>query len=217
MENFKTVLKQTVNQDFILIPNSEQEIDYVFSDHFLVKMNRMLRAQKRPIWNLGQSIPKKIAIVFVVILCLFITACGIPEVREAVTRFVIELKDGGLQFDIEGELPDVIEKELELNIVPDGFVQIDKIVTRSSRITTYENPEGGRIMFSQCAPRYYGGAMDTDHLNVYSLEINDIEVIIGAMDNYVCASWIQESYVIILDYKGEITIEDFIELIQSVQ
>ena len=108
-------------------------------------------------------------------------------------RFIVELKDGGFQFDVEGELLDTIEKELELNLVPDGFIQIDKIVTGASIITTYENPEGNQIIFRQYAPRYFSGAMDTEHLKISSLEINGIEVIIGTMDKYACASWIQES------------------------
>ena len=71
MDDFKSVLRGMVIEEFASIPQWDREIDYEFSQEFIHKMNRIIRAQKRPIWNLSQGVPKKVAIVMLFLLLLF--------------------------------------------------------------------------------------------------------------------------------------------------
>ena len=83
-------LREVVSREFADIPQHENEIAYKFSDGFTRRMNKLTKAEKSRFWRMTNTIPTRVAAVFVVIMLITLTACSIPTVRAAVVDFIKE-------------------------------------------------------------------------------------------------------------------------------
>lgn len=217
MENFNSILRELVCREYAAIPNCENEIAYEFSHDFRNKMNRMIRAQKRPIWNLSQSIPKKVAIVMLFLLLLLTTACGIPAVREAFEGFITELRNGGYEMEVEGAKTTHIEKILLPYYVPEGFTEFNKIVNEGAVILEYENEVGERIIYSQSPTCNNNIFWDAENAEISSVQINGHNTYISSLGDTQDALWLQDNYLITITCIGDIKYEVIVEMIKNVR
>ena len=78
-------LREVVSREFADIPQHENEIAYKFSDGFTRRMNKLTKAEKSRFWRMTNTIPTRVAAVFVVIMLITLTACSIPTVRLSLT------------------------------------------------------------------------------------------------------------------------------------
>ena len=86
-------LREVVSREFADIPQQENKIDYAFSDDFMRRMDKLTKAEKSRFWRMTNTIPKRVAAVFVAIMLIALTACSIPTVRAAVVDFIKETYD----------------------------------------------------------------------------------------------------------------------------
>ena len=142
VDEFKDALRKVVSSEFANIPEDENSIDYVFSERFNKKMEKLLKAQKKVYWKFINTAAKRVAIIFLVFIALFTTACSIKEIREPVVRFIIETYEKFNQYFFEGDTTDEISYEYKIKNIPDGFAQTEKFKSENTILTTYGNITG---------------------------------------------------------------------------
>lgn len=89
----KTALREVVSTEFAEIPRNEREINHSFSDDFLRRMDKLTHAQRSRFWRMTNTVPKRVAAVAAAFLLIALTACSIPSVRAAATKFIRETFD----------------------------------------------------------------------------------------------------------------------------
>lgn len=66
MDNvLNAALREVVSREFADIPQHENEIAYKFSDGFTRRMNKLTKAEKSRFWRMTNTIPTRVAAVFV--------------------------------------------------------------------------------------------------------------------------------------------------------
>ena len=117
-------LREVVSREFADIPQHENEIAYKFSDGFTRRMDKLTKAEKSRFWRMTNTIPKRVAAVFVVIMLITLTACSIPTVRAAVVDFIKETYENCIHLFTGEAGSKKISAHYMLKDLPDGFEEI---------------------------------------------------------------------------------------------
>lgn len=119
----KTALREVVSAEFAEIPGNEREKNHSFSDDFLRRMDKLTHAQQSRFWRMTNTVPKRVAAVAAAFLLIALTACSIPSVRAAATKFIRETFDSYVHFFTEKSERRQITEYYRLTELPDGYAE----------------------------------------------------------------------------------------------
>lgn len=215
--DFKNAFREVVSSEFSHIPNDESSINYTFSERFNKKMEKLLRLQKKVYYNFINTASKRAAIICLVIVTLFTTACGVKTIREPIVNFFMEVYESFTKYFFDGETAETITKEFSIKALPEGFEQTDVAKSDIHITTTYENRSGTIIEFSQTITEDTEHILDAEHGNTEKIMVSDREVHIIVTDEVTQAVWIQDVYLLRITCFGDVDLETIKTMIDSIE
>ena len=80
-EQFIDALGDVVSNEFKDVPDNEDDIEYSFSRKFNLKMQKLIKNQKKSYWQLVNTASKLIAIISIAIISLLCSMLCIKPIR----------------------------------------------------------------------------------------------------------------------------------------
>ena len=210
-------LREVVSREFADIPQHENEIAYKYSDGFTRRMNKLTKAEKSRFWRMTNTIPTRVAAVFVVIMLITLTACSIPTVRAAVVDFIKETYENCIHLFTGEAGSKKISKHYILAELPEGFVETKTDDSDASFVVVYQNEKGDKIILSQNITEGHWIDIDNEYGNISEIDISGIKVTLYEFDDCIVAVWIQDQYAFNLTVYGEYNIELIIRMIEAIR
>ena len=215
--DFNNALREAVSSEFTDIPTDESSINYTISERFIKKMDKLIRSQKKVYYNFINTVSKRVAIICLVVVTLFTTACSVKAIREPIVNFITEVYETFTRYFFDGDTVESVTKQYSIELLPESFEQTNVTENDISVTKTYENSLGERIIFSQTITEDTEYKMDAEHGNVQKLLVNNIEVHIIMTDDIAQAIWIQDEYLLKITYLGKTDQETIVSMIESVK
>lgn len=147
-EEFKAAFREVISSEFAQIPTDEDSIDFTFSEKFIKRMDKLIRAQKKSYYKFINTAGKRVAVIFAAIITLFTASLSVKAIREPVVRFIKQVYETFIHYTFEGDIQPKIKKEFFIKTLPDGFIQHDKIESDLAITTIYVN-DNNTIKFTQ--------------------------------------------------------------------
>lgn len=151
---FKSAFREVVSLEFSHIPQDENSINYIFSEQFNKRMQKLIKSQKKLYWNFVNTAAKRAAVIFVAIITIFTAAFSVKAIREPILKFIEQVYETFIHYSYDGETTDTITKEYVITQLPEGFKQTNKIKNDDFILTEYTNQMGDVIEFKQMTTEY---------------------------------------------------------------
>ena len=210
-------LREVVSREFADIPQQENKIDYAFSDDFMRRMDKLTKAEKSRFWRMTNTIPKRVAAVFVAIMLIALTACSIPTVRAAVVDFIKETYDNCIRL-FTGETGNKkISAHYVLTDLPDGFEEISTTETGTRNIVSYQNANGDQIILTQSITEDYAIFLDIENGDLSEINLSGMKVSVYESDDCMVAIWLQDQYAFHLTIYGDYDMDFIIKQVGAVK
>lgn len=215
-EELNRAFREVAAMEFVDVP-LEDEISLSFSSKFINKMNKLIMNQKKSFWKYVNTAKKRVAIVAIALLSLFMAVLGNEEVRASMLQWCKEVYEEYTHYFFEGEMTKEITHKYQLMMVPEGFEVVQEIDEKECRIITYQNENGERIIFEQWATEGHDYIMDNERLKWSTVIINgkNIELFVDSSD--MGAMWTEDGYFFFLIYYACEDIEIIKELVLSIE
>lgn len=215
---FKEAFREVISSEFSHIPKNENEIDFVFSERFNKRMERLINSQKKVYYNLINTAAKRVAIIFILILTMFTAAFSVKAIREPIIEFVKQIYETFIHYSVEGDTVDKITTEYAITQLPEGFNQTNIIKNDSSITTIYENTSGEVIEFLQMTTEIHlGYFLDNEDGNIHSEIVEGAEVQFKEWHDTKNAVWLEHGYVFIINCYCELSFDDIKQMIISIE
>ena len=215
-EEFKAAFREVISSEFAYIPTDESSIDFTFSEKFIKRMDKLIRAQKKSYYKFINTAGKRVAVIFAAIITLFTASLSVKAIREPVVRFIKQVYETFIHYTFEGDIQPKIKKEFFIKTLPDGFIQHDKIESDLAITTIYVN-DNNTIKFTQQSTNNANHFFDNESGTLTKVTISGINVDIYESENIKHAVWTDEGYFFKLTCIGEINIDSVTMMIESIQ
>ena len=215
-EEFKAAFREVISSEFAQIPTDEDSIDFTFSEKFIKRMDKLIRAQKKSYYKFINTVGKRVAVIFAAIITLFTASLSVKAIREPVVRFIKQVYETFIHYTFEGDIQPKIKKEFFIKTLPDGFIQHDKIESDLAITTIYVN-DNNTIKFTQQSTNNANHFFDNESGTLTKVTISGINVDIYESENIKHAVWTDEGYFFKLTCLGEINIDSVTMMIESIQ
>lgn len=212
----KKAFREAASYEFRDVPRDDSLIQHEFSPEFERKIEKLIRKEKTFFWHFVNTASKRVAVIAVVLVMLFTTACSVEAIREPIVRFLIEVYESFTEYTFEGEKSDTITKEYKMSIIPEGFTQTNYTEDDTGITTTYENDQGDMIRFAQLVTNDTNLSIDAEKGETTIVDISGREVYLYQMDNLIYAMWIEETNLLEIVCRGTFTEENVIEIIENI-
>ncbi len=215
---FNNAFTSTISAQFDSIPCDEDSIVFDFSDKFVRKMEKLIKAQRKSYWNLINKTSKRVAIAIIAVITVFSASFSVKAIREPIVEFIIEVFKTFTSYtpnereNIDGS------KVYSVTKLPDGFKQTVRTTSTAAIETVYENDNGDSIKLYQKLSGNGGTTVDNQHNKCYKVEIDSCMVEIyhyGQYDSF--AIWVEDNAPLQLSVHYEIDLDELIELVNSVE
>ena len=210
-------LREVVSREFADIPQQENKIDYAFSDDFMRRMDKLTKAEKSRFWRMTNTIPKRVAAVFVAIMLIALTACSIPTVRAAVVDFIKETYDNCIRLFTGETGSKKISAHYVLTDLPDGFEEISTTETGTRNIVSYQNANGDQIILTQSITEDYAIFLDNENGDLSEINLSGMKVSVYESDDCMVAIWLQDQYAFHLTIYGDCDMDFIIKQVGAVK
>ena len=210
-------LREVVSREFADIPQQENKIDYAFSDDFMRRMDKLTKAEKSRFWRMTNTIPKRVAAVFVAIMLIALTACSIPTVRAAVVDFIKETYDNCIRLFTGETGSKKISAHYVLTDLPDGFEEISTTETGTRNIVSYQNANGDQIILTQSITEDYAIFLDNENGDLSEINLSGMKVSVYESDDCMVAIWLQDQYAFHLTIYGDYDMDFIIKQVGAVK
>lgn len=215
-EEFKAAFREVISSEFAQIPTDEDSIDFTFSEKFIKRMDKLIRAQKKSYYKFINTAGKRVAVIFAAIITLFTASLSVKAIREPVVRFIKQVYETFIHYTFEGDIQPKIKKEFFIKTLPDGFIQHDKIESDLAITTIYVN-DNNTIKFTPQSTNNANHFFDNESGTLTKVTISGINVDIYESENIKHAVWTDEGYFFKLTCIGEINIDSVTMMIESIQ
>ena len=215
-EEFKAAFREVISSEFAQIPTDESSIDFTFSEKFIKRMDKLIRAQRKSYYKFINTAAKRAAVIFAAIITLFTASLSVKAIREPVVKFIKQVYETFIHYTFEGEIQPKIKKEFFIKTLPDGFIQHDKIESDLAITTIYVN-DNNTIKFTQQSTNNANHFFDNESGTLTKVTISGINVDIYESENIKHAVWTDEGYFFKLTCIGEINIDSVTMMIESIQ
>lgn len=216
-EEFKAAFREVISSEFAQIPTDEDSIDFTFSEKFIKRMDKLIRAQKKSYYKFINTAGKRVAVIFAAIITLFTASLSVKAIREPVVRFIKQIYETFTHYTFEGDTVDVITKEFNLNIVPDGFIETDRIANEISITKIYENNSGNSFELVQTITDDTEATFDTENAKKYEIIVTGITVDLYESEYIKTALWTKDGYMFNLTCYGDITLDTIETIISNIK
>ena len=210
-------LREVVSREFADIPQHENEIAYKFSDGFTRRMDKLTKAEKSRFWRMTNTIPKRVAAVFVVIMLITLTACSIPTVRASVVDFIKETYENCIHLFTGEAGSKKISAHYMLKDLPDGFEEISTTETSTRNIVSYQNANGDQIILTQSITEDYAIFLDNENGDLSEINLSGMKVSVYESDDCMVAIWLQDQYAFHLTVYGDYDMDFIIKQVGAVK
>lgn len=210
-------LRDVVSREFVDIPQHENEIAYEFSDSFMRRMDKLTKTEKSRFWRMTNTIPKRVAAVFIAIMLIALTACSIPTVRAAVVDFIKETYENCIHLFTGETGSKKISEHYVLTELPDGFVETSSFDKDTRCVVVYQNEVNEQIILSQSKTEDYWIAIDVEKGEISEISLSGKNVTIYESEDCMVAVWLQDQYAFDLTVYGSCDMDEMIKLIESVK
>ena len=212
-------LKEAFRESYTLSFESIRIIpESSFSDEFERKMNRLITVRRNPLWNYVNSAAKKAAAIFIGIIIIGAVGMSVKAVRDPVIQFVKTIYEKFISVTFEGETTEIIKEDYGLFYMPEGFKLTDSENSFSRNKYLYKRGEES-IELIQSVSNNIQLTFDNENSVSKEIQIDDLSVtvITDSKDkNFKYAFWENEGYIFELTCFAELTENEFIETIRSV-
>ena len=219
-----TCTKEQLARAFTIVmlertPDLDDVPDHVFSARFEKKMEKLIAKEAAHPWSSRHPAAKPLIAAAVVILLLFALSISVGAVRDPIVHFFLRHFKDHAEVVFETPQKTTIEQEYELTLIPEGFQLVQRNVTDFGISSTYENDNGGFLIFEQSLPGVSEGTtFDNERARLYT-EMIDGRAVFVSEEPGVCIdlAW-DDDYLfwIILKQEG-VTPDDAIALYRSVR
>lgn len=216
-EEFKAAFREVISSEFAQIPTDEDSIDFTFSEKFIKRMDKLIRAQKKSYYKFINTAGKRVAVIFAAIITLFTASLSVKAIREPVVRFIKQIYETFTHYTFEGDTVDVITKEFNLNIVPDGFIETDRIANEISITKIYENNSGNSFELVQTITDDTEATFDTENAKKYEIIVTGITVDLYESEYIKTALRTKDGYMFNLTCYGDITLDTIETIISNIK
>lgn len=215
---FKSAFREVVSLEFSHIPQDENSIDYIFSERFNKRMQKLIKSQKKLYWNFVNTAAKRAAVIFVAIITIFTVAFSVKAIREPILKFIEQVYETFTYYSYEGDTTETITKEYVITQLPEGFEQTNKIKNDDIIFTEYTNQIGDIVEFKQMTTEYsIGYFVDNENGDMQTKMVNGIEVEFKEWNDVKIAIWTKEGYVFAIDSYGNISFDTIKQIISSIK
>ena len=215
-EEFKAAFREVVSSEFAHIPTDESSIDFTFSEKFIKRMDKLIRAQRKSYYKFINTAGKRAAVIFAAIITLFTASLSVKAIREPVVRFVKRVYETFIHYSFDGGTTDKISKEYAIR-VHENFNQTNRIQGDALIATEYTSDSGDIIEFKQMTTKYsIGYFVDNEIGNIKTEVINGMEVDFKEWYDTKSAIWAKDGYVFAIDCYGDIDWETIKQIIADI-
>lgn len=207
-EELKQAFREVASLEFVDIP-CEEEISLTFSNKFLRKMKELIRSQKKIYWDC--------AMIAVVCLTLFVTACSAEAFREPTLQKQEKFSGRATSHIVDGSAKSFIFHTYKLTVLPEGTELVEKMSSSRYRGKVYRDKDENNICFYQYAAKNPYIILMNTWLDQYALEIRGQEVEIYEYSDCIIGVWVEDGYIFELKYDDCTDIEIFKELIEGIE
>ena len=211
------VFREAVALEFVDTPCVENSIEFDFSIEFQQKMDKLIARQKKVYWEYVNTAKKRVAIVAIICLSAFITACTNPEFREPIIRQMEELEGTMRQYFVEGNMKEMIERVYILSNIPDGYQVVFEYGNSMWNMVRYQDDEGNKIELSQYASDQHNYNVKDEIVNEYCVKIRNADIMIFEYSDSMRAIWIEDGYSMSLIYEGCTNVDVMVEMIEEIK
>ena len=177
----------------------ELKSDYVFSDKYKRKINKLIKRREKPYFKLICTTGRRIVCTAAAVIIILASALSVEAVREAIHDFLMNIFKGHTAVSVSGTIedyPTVIEEEYEIANLPEGFELADYYADDKSVLSSYINGEK-YIFFEQTVYYDFMGNFDNSYseLEYYTDEFGQEYLIQDTGHNY-CVTFNNGKYII---------------------
>ena len=217
-EEFKAAFREVISSEFAQIPTDESSIDFTFSEKFIKRMDKLIRAQRKSYYKFINTAGKRAAVIFAAIITLFTASLSVKAIREPVVKFIKQVYETFIHYSFDGDTVEIITKEYTITQMLDGYEQFDKLTSENTIATTYKNKLGDTIIFTQMTTEYsIGYFVDNESGEQYTETVDDIEIEFKEWYDTKTAIWANDGYVFSIDCIGNISFEDIKQIIRTIK
>ena len=213
------VFRYYASKEFEDIPENESEIDCEFSDEFNKKMEKLLKRVSYDQTHIVSWTRRKVIMVATTIILVLAGMMSVGAIREPIVEFVYNVYEEFVEIFFEGDTTDKITYRYSFSEIPKGFVETHQITNESVNIVEYENINNNdKIELCQSITQESSFLLDNRNGHVEKINVGrkGVDIYISDYGDYYYAFWTQDSYAISLTYSGNTTIEEILNLIESI-
>jgi hypothetical protein len=215
-ENFQKALLE-VCKNYLENLELAPEEDVSFLPGLERKMNRLLKAQRKPYWKFINTPYKRAVAACLALFLLLGTLVSCSFIREPIVTFFTNVYEKFTEFFFGDEDTETTSKVIEeihtLTYVPEGYelVKSPVLTGKDNKLyTIWQNNDGAEIVFYQKVLTFKT-TIDTENVEVKNLG-NNIKITIIEKTKYTYVFWNDDNYayVIITSDLSEESIEKMI-------
>lgn len=204
------------------LPTDEELTDLTLSDKFERKMQRLIKAEKRKLYYLYNTVAKRVACIVLAIIISFTTVTfSVDALREPFVKFVVEVyeKFTSLFFEKDTEIQSSEEEfvfvPIEPSYIPDGYVLEHKEQTFSNLLCIYSDGNGNKIHYRQRAYLNITMNIDTETTHHENILINNNEAVYYEKYNTSNIIFNNGEYIFVI--SSQLTKEEIIKIAESIK
>lgn len=215
----KQALKTYQEKTLIDLPNNEELEKITFTEKFEKKMQKLIKAQRKPYYNMTNSVGKRVACVLVALIILF-TMMSMTAIGKSFIRFIVDTFDDHSQVTFEegSDFTPATFVSYAPAYVPDGY----EITYRDSALNMYNdieytNENGAVLQYSQ-TPAIGHTLANTENAVIEKTYVNDYEAMYWESTERRYVLFVDETYsYMIIGVYNEISREEIIKVAESIK
>lgn len=217
-EEFKAAFREVVSSEFAHIPTDESSIDFIFSEKFIKRMDKLIRAQRKSYYKFINTAAKRAAVIFAAIITLFTASLSVKAIREPVVRFIKQVYETFIHYSYTGDKTEKIEREYTITNLPYGFKQTNKIENDVSITTEFKDDLGNVIEFTQMITGHSDGYfVDNENGIVFTENVDGYEIEFFEAYDMKQAIWMKDRYALSITCYGNVSFEVIKEIIRDIE
>lgn len=216
-DEFKNAFREVISAEFSHIPCDEDSIDYTFSERFNKKMNKLIKAQRKPYYFLINTAAKKVAVIFVIFATLTTASMSVKAIREPVVNFIVEVYESFTRYFFDGDTAKELKKEYVITELPTGFLQTSNDKTDISQTVIFEDMNDNMIIFTQSITENEIFDIDNQKETPKTEKVNGIDIHIYTYEKDKFVFWSDSGYFFQITAYGDIDDETLIKMIKSIK
>ncbi len=213
----KKALAVIAEEEEAALPADSEVSHITFSKEFEIKMERLIKQQKRSYYSLINTVGKRVACVIIAIILAITTATfSVKALREAVINFLLETFEKFSTVSFNEESNDFIDTYYAPTYIPQGYE-----LKQAEKLATYHRlqyvSKNSYIYFSQNTRDNYLVYLDTEDFGKEILTVSGLGAYIFEKENKTVLFWSDNKYGYTITATERLSKEEMIKIAESVK